>query len=70
MADVRYRIKIGQKPTEDQVAEIEEAKKKPIVFDDDCPEITEENNPKLYEAMMQAVIERNQRISNRERNLA
>ena len=70
MADVKYKIKIDQKPTEAQIAEIEEAKKKPIVFDEDCPEITEENTPELYEAMKRAVIARNQRINSRKKILA
>ena len=70
MADVRYTVKAGQKPTKDQIAEIEKAKAQPIVFDEDCPEISEESNPKLYAAMMQAVIERNQQLSKRSRILA
>ncbi len=70
MADIKYTIKKGQKPTETQIAEIEEAKKMPITFDEDCPEITEESNPKLYAAMKQAVIERNQRLSKKTRVLA
>lgn len=31
-----YTIKEGQKLTEEQLKEIEEAKKKPIVFDEEC----------------------------------
>ncbi len=70
MADVRYKIKMGQRPTDAQIAEIEEAKKQPITFDEDCPEITEESNPELYAAMRKAVMERNQRISKRTKILA
>ena len=32
-----FTIETGQKLTEEQLAEISEAKKYPIVFDDDCP---------------------------------
>ena len=32
-----FKIETGQKLTEEQLAEISEAKKYPIVFDDDCP---------------------------------
>jgi len=35
-----YTINKGDKPTEEQIKEIEEAKKYPIVFDDDCPELS------------------------------
>ncbi len=70
MADVRYRIANGQKPTDAQIAEIEEAAKHPITFDEDSPEISEESNPELYAAMMQAVIERNQRLDRSLRILA
>lgn len=52
-----------QKPTESQIAEIEEAKKMPITFDEDCPEISEEGTPELYVAMKRAVVIRNQNLS-------
>ena len=35
-----FTIETGQKLTEEQLAEINEAKKYPIVFDDDCPELS------------------------------
>lgn len=70
MADVRYKITNGQRPTEAQITEIEEAAKRPIIFDEDSPEISEESNPELYAAMMQAVIERNQRLDRRSKILA
>ena len=34
-------IKKGQKPTEEQLREVEEAKKVPIVFDEDCEELSD-----------------------------
>ena len=39
---VTYRRKKGTPLTPEQIAEIEEAAKYPIVFDEDCPEMTEE----------------------------
>ena len=39
---VSYTIKRGQKPTPEQIAEIREAAKYPITFDEDCPEMSEE----------------------------
>ena len=39
---VSYSITKGQKPTPEQIARIREAAKRPIVFDEDCPEMTEE----------------------------
>lgn len=45
----------GQKLTEEQVAEIEAAKEKPIVYDEDSPELT----PAMEKAFMVAVKSRN-----------
>lgn len=42
----KYELKPGSKLTEEQIQEIELAKKKPIVFDEDAPELT----PKMIEA--------------------
>lgn len=70
MADKRYKITKEQKPTEAQIAEIEKAAKQPIIFDEDSPEISLESNPELYAAMMQAVVERNQRLNSRSKILA
>lgn len=39
---VSYSRKRGTPLTPEQIAEIEEARKHPIVFDEDCPEMTEE----------------------------
>ena len=35
-------VYIGQKPTPEQIEEIQALKNRPIVFDDDCPELTDE----------------------------
>lgn len=38
-----YRIIYpGQKPTPEQIEEIRALKNRPIVFDEDCPELTDE----------------------------
>lgn len=39
---ITYSITKDQKPTPEQIARIREAAKYPIVFDEDCPEMTEE----------------------------
>ena len=39
---VRYTLKPGAKPTAEQLAEIEAAKKLPFVYDEDCPPMTPE----------------------------
>ncbi len=52
-----YTIENGQKPTEEQIREVEEAKKNPIVFDDDCQELS----PAMVKAFKSAVVARNRR---------
>ena len=39
---VSCSITEDQKPSPEQIAEIREAAKRPIVYDDDCPEMTGE----------------------------
>ena len=41
MAMIRKMIYENEPLTPEQIKQIEEADKKPIVFDDDCPELTE-----------------------------
>ncbi len=55
---VRTVIMPGQKPTEEQIREIKEAAKRPVVPDEDCPELT----PEQYAEM--AEIARNRRKNN------
>lgn len=52
-----YTIDPGQGLTEEQLKEIEEAKKHPIVFDEDCEELS----PAMMKAFKSAVIQRNRR---------
>lgn len=52
-----FTINKGQKPTEEQIQEIMEAKKQPIVFDEDSPELS----PTMYKAFKSSVIQRNRK---------
>ena len=52
-----FNIDKGQKPTDAQLHEINEAKKKPIVFDVDSPELS----PAMYKAFKSSVIQRNRK---------
>lgn len=52
-----FTIKEGQKPTEEQLAEVREAAKREIQFDEDCPELS----PAMYKAFKCAVVQRNRR---------
>lgn len=47
---VRTTIKPDQKPTAEQIREVEKASRRPIIFDDDSPEFT-------YEEMLKIVKE-------------
>lgn len=50
-----FIIENGQKPTEEQLKEIAEAKKQPVTFDEDSPELS----PAMYKAFRSSVIQRN-----------
>ncbi|MDE6220181.1 MAG: hypothetical protein K2G51_07130 [Lachnospiraceae bacterium] len=52
-----YIIESGQKPTEEQLKEIEEAQNSPIVFDEDCEELS----PAMMKAFKSAVVQRNRK---------
>ena len=52
-----FVIDKGQKPTEEQIREVLEAKKQPIVFDEDSPELS----PAMYKAFQSAVAQRNRK---------
>ena len=52
-----FNIDKGQKPTDAQLQEIYEAKKKPIVFDEDSPELS----PAMHKAFKSSVIQRNRK---------
>jgi hypothetical protein len=42
MAIITSTVKVGQKPTKEQLKEIRQAAKKPIRYTEDCPESTPE----------------------------
>ena len=48
-------IENGHGLTEEQLREIEEAKKHPITFDEECPELS----PAMMKAFRSAVVQRN-----------
>lgn len=52
-----YIIEPGQKPTDKQLLEVEEAKKHAITFDDDSPELS----PAMMKAFKCSVVQRNRR---------
>ena len=52
---VTVEYKKGQELTKEQIAEIEAASKKPIVYDEDCPELT----PAMEKAFLLAARSRN-----------
>ena len=52
-----FTIDKGQKPTDEQLQEVMEAKKQPIVFDEDSPELS----PAMYKAFKSSVIQRNRK---------
>ena len=52
-----FTIKNGQRPSEEQLREVMEAKKQPIVFDEDSPEMS----PAMYKAFKSVVVQRNRR---------
>lgn len=52
-----YTIKPGQTATPEQLAEIAAAKREPIIFDEDCQELS----PAMMKAFKSATIQRNRR---------
>jgi hypothetical protein len=50
-------INKGQRLTEEQLREVEEAKKYPITFDEDCEELS----PAMMKAFKSAVVHRNRK---------
>lgn len=52
-----FIIESGQKTTEEQLKEIEEAQNSPIVFDQDCEELS----PAMMKAFRSVVVQRNRK---------
>ena len=56
---VTVTINPGQTPSPEQIKEVEEAAKKPVVFDEDCEELS----PAMIKAFKSSVVQRNRRKS-------
>lgn len=54
---IRTYVSDGKGPTKEQIEEVEKAANSPIVFDEDCPEIS----PNMEKALRSAAIQRNRR---------
>ena len=54
---IRTYVSDGKGPTKEQIEEVEKAANSPIVFDEDCPEIS----PNMEKALRSAAIHRNRR---------
>lgn len=52
-----FTINSGQKPTPEQLQEVENAKKYPIEFDEDCEELS----PAMVKAFKASVVHRNRK---------
>ena len=55
--DKTYVINNGQSPTKEQLREIEEAKKSPIVLDEECEELS----PAMIKAFQSAIVQKNKK---------
>ena len=64
--EIRYVLKRGTKLTADEIAMIEAARDLPIEYDEDNPEIDPVATPEQYAALMNAVANRNRRLSRRQ----
>lgn len=62
MAIVSYTLKPGTKMTTGQKKEIRQAAKKPIVYDEDCPELTEEQLDEFARLATQQREERKRKV--------
>ena len=47
MTTIRFFLPKGSKPTEEQIARLREAAKRPIVYDEDSPKLTPEQLKKF-----------------------
>ena len=59
---VTYTLNEGQQLTEEQILRIREAAKKPIEYDEDCPEMS----PAMMKAFYAAAAQRNRRNSRKQ----
>ena len=61
--EVRYRLRRGSELTAEEIAMIEAARNLPVEYDEDNPEIDPVATPEQYAALMNAVANRNRRLS-------
>ena len=61
--EVRYRLRRGSELTVEEIAMIEAARNLPVEYDEDNPEIDPVATPEQYAALMNAVANRNRRLS-------
>ena len=64
--DIRYKLKKGSVLTREEIAMIEEAKGLEPVYDEDNPAIDPVTTPELYNALMNAVADRNRSLTRKE----
>ena len=64
MAIIRKMIYENEPLTKEQLKQIEEADKKPIVFDEDCPELTEQQLKEIAAMAAQQRAERRRKNKN------
>ncbi len=57
-----YILKKGQKPTEEMLRQVAEAAKRPITFDEDCPELTDDQIAEFKMLMRQQKSRRLKRV--------
>ncbi len=67
--DVHFILKRGTELTAEEIAMIEAARDLPAEYDEDNPEIDPVATPEQYEALLNAVADRNRRLFRR-RDLA
>lgn len=63
--EIRYVLKRGTALTAEEIAMIEAARDLPAEYDEDNPEIDPVATPEQYAALMNAVADRNRRLSRR-----
>ena len=63
--DVHYVLKRGTALTAEEIAMIEAARELPAAYDEDNPEIDPVTTPEQYEALLNAVANRNRHLFRR-----
>ncbi len=58
MTIIKSTLKPGDKPAPEQIKMIEEAAKRPVEFDEDCPELTDEQIAEFREILRKRAEER------------